>query len=157
MVYVRNEEVAIFEVKEQAQVDEKGQAQQQFPTSGRSSSGHKPHHIEIYDGSAEDDKDELWCAPGIKQYAAGKDNRVLILFAHCVVNQEEQGQEVKDKYDAAKNHGLKVISISYFSVERKKKWPGRHSQRGERCDHTVGLLYNLLGPFSLLGYGALPS
>lgn len=108
-IHILNEKIAVFEVREQAQI----QGQRQHEPSAFGSRCLRQKHgldeVEIQKTRSQKDKDEFRSTPSVKNNAAQQQQGVFVPAIGQLVQEEEDGQKPNQKYDRAEYHVLSLV------------------------------------------------
>ena len=114
-VQVFNEEIGIFEIGQQANVQEnRNPGQPPFLLSLRT--GDMLHKVKVDDNGSQHDKDEIGRAPGIENDTGEQHPGVFKQPGQQVVDDQEDRQENDQEQGAAENHGANLRFYSRPAV-----------------------------------------
>jgi hypothetical protein len=70
--------------------------------------------VKIKESGAQNDKDEFWGTPAVKENAEKEDYRILQLFTGQIISNKKEREKIQKKYNAAENHKVRVCSFLWL-------------------------------------------
>jgi hypothetical protein len=99
-----DEEIAVFEVKEQSHIKQERNDQVFSFGAFGFLVVHGLHQEKIQESCSENNEDEFGSAPAVKENAGEKDDTVFEFIGNKMIGQDKKRQEINQESDAAKYH-----------------------------------------------------